>query len=276
MTLKLQSLLDYGMEPTIDLLNLGFSDYLVPIVLDLASWLHMVGQESIDLGCSQVALRDGQAAGAALIARRGWSSRLAAMSVIPSARSMGVGSWLMSKLIEQARSRSERAMVLEVIEGNEPAIHLYRRSGFQTVRRLVSYDARPETSAAGTVQSQEIDLRELAGWVSAYGLPDLPWQVSGESLSVLGPPNVAYRWEDAYSAISNPEADTVAVRSLFVLPQARGQGRAAMLLNATMARYPGKTWHVPPLCPEEMGGLFKGAGFTRGSLSQLQMRIELR
>jgi ribosomal protein S18 acetylase RimI-like enzyme len=182
----------------------------------------------------------------------------------------------MSQLIEQARSRSERAMVLEVIEGNEPAIHLYRRSGFQTVRRLVSYDARPPTSAAGTVQRRETDLRELAGWVSAYGLPDLPWQISGENLAQLGPPNMAYEWDGAYIALSNPEIDTIAVRSLFVLPQARGQGRAARLLNATMARYPGKTWRVSPLCPEEMGGLFERAGFERGSLSQLQMRIELR
>jgi len=270
-----QSVLDYGLEPTVELLNLGFSDYFVPIVFDLASWLRMVGQESIDLPCSQVALQDGQAVGVALIARRGWTSRLAAMAVVPSARSTGVGSWLMSQLIEQARSRNERAMVLEVIEGNEPAIHLYRRAGFKTVRRLVSYDAGPTPGTAGPGLGTEMDLRELAGWVSVYGLPDLPWQISGESLAHLGPPNVAYQWDGAAIALSNPEADTIAVHSLLVLPEARGQGRAARLLNVTMARYPGKTWRVRPLCPEEMSGILERAGFDRGSLSQLQMRIEL-
>ena len=39
MNLTLQSVLDYGLEPTVDLLNLGFSDYIVPIVLDLALFL---------------------------------------------------------------------------------------------------------------------------------------------------------------------------------------------------------------------------------------------
>ena len=50
MNLELQSVLDYGPKPTVGLLNLGFSDYTVPIVLDLAFWLHMVVQESIELG----------------------------------------------------------------------------------------------------------------------------------------------------------------------------------------------------------------------------------
>jgi len=275
--LKLQSVLDYGLEPTVELLNRGFSDYLVPIVLDVASWLHMVGQESIDLVCSQVVQRDREAVGVALVARRGWTSRLAAMALVPSARQAGVGRWLMSQLIEQAQGRGEHAMVLEAIEGNEPAIRLYQRAGFQTVRRLVSCEAGPDVGLATTPGlGREVDLREVAGWVSAYGLPDLPWQISGESLACLGPPNVAYAWEGAYIALSDPAADTIAIRSLLVLPEARGKGRAGRLLAATMARYRDKTWRVSPHCPEELGPLFEQAGFARGSLAQVQMRIELR
>jgi GNAT superfamily N-acetyltransferase len=86
---------------------------------------------------------------------------------------------------------------------------------------------------------------------------------------------VAYRWEGAAIALSDPQADTIAVRSLLVLPEARGQGRATQLLKATIARYPGKRWRVPPFYPEEMGGLLERAGFARDSLSQLQMRIRL-
>jgi ribosomal protein S18 acetylase RimI-like enzyme len=236
----------------------------------------MVVQESIDLSCSQVALLDGRAVGIALIARRGWTSRLAAMAVIPLARGKGVGSALISALLDQARRRRERAMVLEVIEDNDPAIGLYRRAGFVTVRQLASYDAGPTPSApAEPGLGGEVDLRELAGQVSAYGLPDLPWQISGESLADLGPPNVAYRWEGAYIALSSPEADTIAIRSLLVRPEARGRGRARQLLRATMARYPGKTWRVTAHCPEELGGIFEQAGFERGTLSQFQMRIEL-
>ena len=78
-----------------------FSDYVVPIVLDLASFLHRVGQESIDLAGSQVARRDGQAVAVALIARRGWT-------VVPSARGAGVGREWMFLLLDQARVRHDR------------------------------------------------------------------------------------------------------------------------------------------------------------------------
>jgi GNAT superfamily N-acetyltransferase len=273
--LELLSVLDYGLDRTVELLNLGLSDYIVPIHLDLAAALHMTSHDSVDLSSSQVVLREGHAVGAALIARRGWTCRLAAMAVVPDARGAGVGGWLLARTIEQARERGERAMVLEVIEGNEAAERLYRRSGFSTVRRLVSYSASPASvQATGDGLGREVDVREVARWVSAYGLPGLPWQVSGESLAQLGPPNVAYNREGAYIVLSNPEADQVAVRSLLVLPEARGQGRGAELLRAAMACTPGKTWRVPPFCPEEMGGLFERVGFERGSLAQVQMRLE--
>jgi GNAT superfamily N-acetyltransferase len=110
--------------------------------------------------------------------------------------------------------------------------------------------------------------------VGAYGLPDLPWQISGESLASTGPPNVAFERDGAYICLSNPEADVIAVRALLVRPEARGQGRATQLLRAALARYPGKTWRMTPHCPEEIGGVFERAGFERGSLSQLQMRLE--
>jgi ribosomal protein S18 acetylase RimI-like enzyme len=273
--LELHSTLEVGLHQTVALLNQGFSDYFVPIVLDLASLLHMAGQESIDLECSQVALRDGKAVGVALIARRGWTSRLAAMSVIPSARGARVGSELVAHLIARARARQERAMVLEVIEGNGPAIRLYQGAGFEIVRRLVGYDAAPTGASEPEASLNEIDLRELARLVSAYGLPDLSWQISGESVAHLGPPNVAYAWEGAYVGLSDPEEELISVRSLLVRPEARGQGRAGRLLRATMARYPHKAWRVPPLCPEELGGLFERAGFEQSSLSQLQMRVAL-
>jgi ribosomal protein S18 acetylase RimI-like enzyme len=272
---ELQSVLEYGLEPTVELLNQGFADYVVPIHIDLATVMHVMSQESIDVSSSRVVSRKGHPVGVALIGRRGWTSRLAGMAVVPQARGVGVGRWLLSRLLEEARGRGERAMVLEVIEGNEPAQALYSSCGFQTVRRLVSYSGSPVAGPAGAEATlAEVDLREMARLVSAYGLPGLPWQISGESLAHFGPPNVAYQLDGAYVALSNPQAEQLAVRSLLVLPEARGRGRATQLLRAMVARYPHKTWRVPPLCPEEIGGLFEKLGFERGSLSQLQMRIE--
>jgi ribosomal protein S18 acetylase RimI-like enzyme len=176
-------------------------------------------------------------------------------------------------------------MVLEVIEQNEPAVRLYRGGGFSVLRRLVGYQAVPG-GGSGPVPSRaidlhevdlrkgdlrEVDVREVARLVTAHGLPDLPWQVSGESLALVGPPNRAYRLGDAYAAISNPVSPKIAIHSILVKPEARGQGMAARLLRLLMGNYPDARWVVPALCPQEIGGLFERAGFERRELSQLQM-----
>jgi hypothetical protein len=42
-----------------------------------------------------------------------------------------------------------------------------------------------------------------------------------------------------------------------------------------MSNYPGKTWHVPAIFPEELGKVFEMAGFEREDISQWQMRLVL-
>ena len=104
----------------------------------------------------------------------------------------------MARLIDEARARGERAMVLEVIQQNEPAVRLYTKCGFRTVRRLVGYVASPphdgDSRRAEQAALVEIDVRELARQVSVR--PARPALADpGESLAQMGPPNVAYRLE---------------------------------------------------------------------------------
>jgi len=91
----------------------------------------------------------------------------------------------------------------------------------------------------------------------------------------LNPPACAYKNGDAYIALSNPDAEHVVIWSLLVEPQARGKGLAVQLLEDVMAKHVGKTWHVPAILPEELGGVFERAGFEREELSQWQMRLGL-
>lgn len=276
MDLESRPVLDCGLAETAELLNRGFADYVVPIALGLTTLLHMVAHDGVDLNCSRIVLRGGEPAGAALIARRGWTSRLAAMAIVPDARGIGVGNWLMEQLIEEGKARGERRMVLEVIEENAAGVRLYRRCGFRVVRRLVSYSmSHPPEAGPGTeTDLEEVDLRDLARMVTAHGWPDLPWQVSGETLALMGPPNRAFRLGDAYIALSNPEPPEVGIRAVVTGPEARRQGHATRLLRALMASFPGKRWGVPALCPEEMGGLFEKAGFEQETLAQFQMALE--
>ncbi|HEX2997029.1 MAG TPA: GNAT family N-acetyltransferase [Anaerolineales bacterium] len=267
---------NYPLADLAQFVNRGFEAYFVPIEFNPVTFLNMVHKDGIDLTASHVLLVDGQPCGIALIARRGdlRASRLAAMGIAEEARGKGAGSWLMDVLVHEARQRSDREMVLEVIEQNEPAVKLYRKSGFQAVRRLIGFERKEAEERAGSAL-YKIDLREMGRLVSEHGIPDLPWQLSGETIAQLNPPACAYCKGSAYVAISNVEAEHVVIWSLLVEPQARGQGLGTDLLKSLVAQHTDRTWHVPAILPEELGKVFERAGFEREELSQWQMRLGL-
>ncbi len=271
MTYDFPSVVDYGLERTADVLSRGFADYLVPIESNPGVLLHMARVDSVDLAASRVIQRDGAALGAALIARRGWSSRLAGMAIVPNARRTGAGRAGVTQLLVEARARGERAIVLEVIEQNEPAVKLYEACGFKKVRRLIGFTGPGATDAAVPPGLTEVDLREMAGVVLRDGLRNLPWQLSGETLAQLTPPGVAYRLNGSWVALANTTGPQVTIRGLVTEAAVQGRGRAAALLRAVMGKFPGKEWRLPAIWPEELGQAIGAAGLPRAPLSQWQM-----
>lgn len=265
---------DHLLPDLVQTLNRGFEGYLVPIRLDVSQFLSMVHKDSIDLSASRVLLADDKPEGVALIARRGWVSRLAAMGISKEMRGQGAGSWLMERLLQQARARGDREMTLEVIEQNDAAVRLYEKFGFQTMRRLVGF-IRREAIELDPEELNEMDLREMGALVSQFGLRDLPWQLSGETIAQMTPPVRAYRNGHSYVAISNPEADHVVIWSVLVEPEARGANLGAQAVKQVIAKFTGRTWHVPAIYPEELSDVFVRAGFEREELSQWQMCLPL-
>ena len=275
MTFALKSTTDYTLPDLVEVLNLSFENYLVPIQFNNSQFITMLRKDSIDLGSSRVLLIDEEPSGIALIARRGWTSRLAAMGIAQQRRSKGAGSWFMQKLIEESRQRNDHEMVLEVIEQNEPAVQLYQKSGFQIMRRLIGFVYK-SSAQSGTGSLQEIDLREAGLLISLHGLPDLPWQLSGETIAHMNPPARAYYKGQAYAVISDPDAEHVVIWSLLVEQSARGNELGLDMLRNLTAKHIGKIWHVPAVLPEELGNVYEKAGFEREKLSQWQMRLDLR
>ena len=253
---------DYPLPDLVETLNRGFEGYFVPITLNMAAFLDMVRKDGVDLAISRVLVADAEPVGIALLAHRGWTSRLAAMGIAHEMRGKGAGSWFMDKLIAEACERGEHEMVLEVIEQNEPAVHLYKKCGFEIVRRLIGLLCR-DTIEEGPHPLTEIDIHQAARLLSQHGLPDLPWQLSAETLAQMHPPACAYRNSEACVVISNPAVDDIVVWSLFVESRARGHGLGTETLKAVMAKHPGRRWHVPALLPEELGKVFERAGFER-------------
>jgi ribosomal protein S18 acetylase RimI-like enzyme len=264
----------YPLPDLVKFLNQGFEEYVIPIQFNHVTFLNMLRKDGIDLTTSRILIADHDPCGIALIARRGWTSRLAAMGIAKETRGKGAGSWFMEKLIDEACQRGDHEMALEVIEQNEPAVKLYRKYGFEIVRRLIGCIRKAAEENAES-ELQEIDLREMGRLISQDGLPDLPWQLSGESVAQMNPPARAYRKGRAYIAVSNPDAENVVIWSLLVGPEARGHGLGTDILRSMIASRAGKTWHVPAIFPEEFRKVFEGAGFEQEKLSQWQMKLSL-
>ena len=72
---------NYPLPDLVQILNRGFEDYFVPIQFNTTTFLNMLRKDGIDLTASRVLIADDQPCGIALIARRGWTSRLAAMGI---------------------------------------------------------------------------------------------------------------------------------------------------------------------------------------------------
>lgn len=269
---------NYSLSELVKLLNRGFENYFIPIHFSSDMFSNMLHKDGIDLADSRVLIADDQACGIALIACRRslQASRVAAMGIAKETRGKGAGSWFMKELIDDACARGDREMVLEVIEQNEPAVRLYRKYGFESLRRLVGFTRR-DTGAEEIESSDlpEIDLGEMGRLIAQFGLPDLPWQLSAESITQMHPSPRAHHKGPAYVVISNAEAEHVVIWSLLVEPQARGKGMGTEILKRVMAHHAGKTWHVPAILPEELGKAFERAGFEKEKLSQWQMKLSL-
>ena len=266
-------MIDFGVDRSAQVLYRAFEDYIVRIPFNAAMLFNLVRADSVDLSVSRVVVRNGAAVAAALIARRGWTCRLAAMGIVPEVRRTGLGRSLVLQLLDEAKTRGDRTMILEVMEQNIAAVELYHACAFETIRRLIGFAGPPPPVDDVPADITEVDLREVADVVTRYGLRDLPWQLSGETIAQLAPPAVGYRLNGAWIALADPAQPVVAVRALIAEPAARNLDREADLLRAVMAKYPGKTeWRFNPVWPEELADIIAPVGLPRMALTQFQMQ----
>jgi ribosomal protein S18 acetylase RimI-like enzyme len=261
-----------SMQAAADLFNRSFEGYFVSVQFTEISFRTFIQRDGIDLDASKALVFGDQLVGMALVACREKASRIGGFGIVSNFRGKGAGSRLVGRLLDEARRRGETQVFLEVITRNEPAIHLYEKHGFVKLRRLLGFKAERPTGLrdAGL---QTCDQELALEMIRAHSLADLPWQLDAETLTRIE--SFGYRLGDAVALVSDPSAKHISIRSLVVPSQARGRGQEIRLLEALFAKFPGKTWHVPAVFPEEMGDTFMRAGLQSETLSQWQMVCEL-
>jgi GNAT superfamily N-acetyltransferase len=256
-----------------DLFTAGFAGYVIAMRMTAAGLADRVCSEDIHLVSSRVVLRGTEPVGLGLVSRRGRQSRLAAMGVIPEARSRGAGRVLLSELLEEARARRDARMRLEVFEANAQARALYERSGFRLTTRLVGYELQQPRAAVEDLR--EVDPTEFARQLGKEDVGALPWQLEPATLST--PPSGARCFsleEKCFAYVPAVSDQAISLRGLLTVREHRRRGLASRMIGALAAEFPGRRVSVPQLVPEGLGAAFFAArGFDRGPLPLLELAL---
>ena len=164
------------------LMDSVYSDYHLPMHVDLAAMRFMVASFDLDLDESRVLVENGRPLAIALLGLRGERAWIGGMGVVPDARRRGLGERAMVVVIERARARGAREVWLEVLTQNVRAIPLYERLGFRHVRRLdVVRLAAPPAAPAG-VTTRAATMEEALEFIRLHRRSEEPWQREEGSL----------------------------------------------------------------------------------------------
>ena len=261
-----------------DALTKSFEGYVMPVNVTARGYERRFRPEHVDPFASYVYSRETGPVAVILVARRGWTSRIAAMAVAPEVRGRGLGRRIMQDAIDEAVERGDRSVLLEVFEHNTPAVRLYEGLGFRPVRRLVGYYHDPgETAPEVTDILDELDPLDFARVAAREGEPGLPWMLTADTFSGAVSPARAFHLDHhAYALVGDPEANVIPLTA-FVVPRAnRRDGWGTRLMQALFATYPDKAWSIPQIVPEELAPtFFTRCGWTIMDTNQLEMALDV-
>src|SRR5690349_10848872 len=106
MTLTMKPATEISIQELAELFNLSFTGYIGGNVqFDRNSMLATLTRDNTDLSLSRLLVQDEKLLGLILIARQGWTRRIAAMGIIPEAQNQGMGKWFLTQVIDEARVR---------------------------------------------------------------------------------------------------------------------------------------------------------------------------
>ncbi|HEY62945.1 MAG TPA: GNAT family N-acetyltransferase [Caldilineae bacterium] len=172
-------------DSLVQALNRGYSDYSEPIHTTVLQLQQMVTAWDIDRRGSVIAFSPhGRPIGVGLLGIRGNRAWIGGLAVAPEWRRRGVGRAILNSLIQAAREREATSVTLEVLTENEPAISLYRSTGFHIHRELLSWERGPEVGALPPPASRAVPAKatELVSNFDAWHAEPPCWQRELRSL----------------------------------------------------------------------------------------------
>ncbi|MDP2373261.1 GNAT family N-acetyltransferase [Reyranella sp.] len=117
------------------ILWMAFTPYVRDLGREITAHHYTFLAAAIERGDVYFALEDGEIVGVAATERRGDGIYIDRLGVAPARQGTGLGSFLLERVEEIARSSGLKELSLETAEMAEGNVRLYRRHGFEIVRR---------------------------------------------------------------------------------------------------------------------------------------------
>lgn len=241
-----------------DLHNAAFGDYPVPAVLDPPALESYLRETDVDLSLSRAAFVDGSPASFCLGAVRGGRASIRGEGTAPAHRRLGLGRLVLEQTLAALAGAGATSVTLEVLNGNDAAMRLYRESGFDQRRRLLGYTlGRPRRGIRARLTGEMAACETAAAIASLerWGWDGAPWQLQTASLAHVP----AYGLDDRAVVLGRQRGDRFWLYAMAVAPERRRHGLATRALSQLGAGWIG----IPALVPEdwwEAGALLRSLG----------------
>lgn len=142
--MEIRSLENTTTEELLAVFNTSFSDYIVPFHLSLEQLELKITADKIDTKLSVGAFESEKLAGFILFAEKEEDGKRivynAGTGVIQEFRGQGIVRRMYDYRLPLFNERKTDVLILEVIEGNDPAIRAYQNLGFKIIRRLLCFN----------------------------------------------------------------------------------------------------------------------------------------
>jgi len=150
--------------------NGAFRDYVLPLQMHEAYFGDYEQAWNMDLTLSSVALKGRKPLGIALIGRRSDRAWIAGLGMLPNWRGKGIGEQLLAHTHAVLREAGVKRVTLEVHEGNERALQLYRKHGYRELRELLTWQRTPADGPLPDPPARPIEVpaQEVAPYLDAW------------------------------------------------------------------------------------------------------------